>query len=326
MVSAPAFALTAMMVSLAFLAGIVLAVAVAALNRGGRREDATDPYDALVASRFTIPVSLIVPASGKAPGLSPAVGSLLSLNYPELEVIAVAEDLTENGFEHLKAEWDLETKEFFYRRTLHHSDTQDLRQPARCPPHGGGQAGGRKGRRAELRSQSGAVPLRRVHAAHDLPRFERTPAADVTLARSGHGSRRCRARRTARRRQHGRRFSVDGFRAFVDDDAPHVEPPPVRSWPARNRRRVATRRPSRIGRVLSRGHRSRTADARPIADLDDRARDRTSHAHHEEIVGRTEPVRILDAARNSGRRRRARCSSRSSDCRRSIAVFMDAFP
>jgi len=116
--SAPAFAMVAMIGSLAFLAIIVAAVAAGALHRGGRREDATDPYDALVASRFTIPVSLIVPADGAAASLSQAVDSLLSLSYPELEVIVVGERLPGHGFDVLKTEWDLEPKEFFYRRTL----------------------------------------------------------------------------------------------------------------------------------------------------------------------------------------------------------------
>ena len=329
MASAPAFALTAMMVSLACLAGIVLAVAVAALNRGGHREDATDPFDALVASRFTIPVSLIVPASGEAPGLSPAVGSLLSLNYPELEVITVAEDLTESGFEHLKAEWDLEPKEFFYRRTLTTTPIRRIyggRRDARLMVVDKPAAG--KADALNCGSVSRGL-ARRVHAAHDLPRFERTPAADVTgVARLGHGSRCRRARRAARRsRQHGRRLSVDCFRSLVDDDAPHVEPSPVRyCGPARDCRRVATRRPSQTRQLLPRRRRLPTASVRPVADLDDRPRDRTGRTRHGgDCPAAPNRVRLSTqlAARAAAS---ARCSSRWSNCRRSIAAFMDVFP
>ena len=77
-----------------------------------------DPHDALAVSRFTIPVSLILPAEGGSATLSASIESLLALTYPELEVIVVAERLPERQFAALQLEWALEPKEFFYRRTL----------------------------------------------------------------------------------------------------------------------------------------------------------------------------------------------------------------
>src|SRR5436190_4258594 len=90
-----------------------------ALTRGGRRERAVDAYDALAVSRFTIPVSLIVPVeSGDHAAVSKSIQALLDLNYPELEVIVVTERMPESSIEALKSHWTLEPKEFFYRRTL----------------------------------------------------------------------------------------------------------------------------------------------------------------------------------------------------------------
>ena len=89
---------------------------VAALRAGGRREDAPDSYDALAASRLTMPVSVVVPV-GLAERASQTLHGLLELAYPEFEVIAVVEPAGE-GMDALIAEWQLESREFFYRRTL----------------------------------------------------------------------------------------------------------------------------------------------------------------------------------------------------------------
>jgi cellulose synthase/poly-beta-1,6-N-acetylglucosamine synthase-like glycosyltransferase len=98
---------------------IVAAAAVAgAFARGGRRERAVDAYEALAVSRFTIPVSVVVPLTGDSGRVSHAVESLLGLNYPELEVIVVADTTAAAALDALREQWSLEPKEIFYRRTL----------------------------------------------------------------------------------------------------------------------------------------------------------------------------------------------------------------
>ena len=306
MVSAPAFALTAMMVSLAFLAGIVLAVAVAALHRGGRREDATDPYDALVASRFTIPVSLIVPASGEAAGLSPAVGSLLSLNYPELEVIAVAEDLTESGFDHLKAEWDLEPKEFFYRRTL---TTTPIRRIY----------GSRRDARLMVVDKPAAGKADALNCGLSLARYRYVASMPPTISLDSNAL---------------LRLMSPALRdpATVLAVAGHVEPradgsmvaafqwiASVRSWMMTrltwSRLRCGLGPPEtavvwRRDALLELGGFSPAAtdpELQMLGRLQTSTIERVTGQviRSTEIVGRTEPVRVLDAARSSGRRQRA---------------------
>ena len=306
MSSAPAFALTAMMVSLAFLAGLVLAVAAAALHRGGRREDATDPYDALVASRFTIPVSLIVTASGEAPGLSPAIGSLLSLIYPELEVIAVAEDLTESGIDQLKAEWDLEPKEFFYRRTL---TTTPIRRIY----------GSRRDARLMVVDKPAAGKADALNCGLSLARYRYVASMPSTIALDSNAL---------------LRLMSPALRdpAMVLAVAGHVEPrsdggmisafqwiASVRSWMmtrltwSRLRCGLGPHETAVVWRrdaLLEMGGFSPAAidpELQMLGRLQTSTMERVTGQvmRSTEIVGRTEPVSVLDAARNSGRRQRA---------------------
>jgi hypothetical protein len=119
--SLAAFTVTGALVYLVALAVVSVA---GALSRGGRRERAIDAYEALAISRFTIPVSIIVPVettgtvgANHVP-LVGAIRAMLDLNYPELEVIVIADRVADATVEVMKREWALEPKELFYRRTL----------------------------------------------------------------------------------------------------------------------------------------------------------------------------------------------------------------
>ncbi len=113
--SIAAFTIT---LSLGYLMIVAAASVAGAIARGGRRERAVDAYEALAVSRFTIPVSVIVPVDRDGVPLARLIESLLDLNYPELEVIVVADSMSEAGMEAIRRDWSLEPKEFFYRRTL----------------------------------------------------------------------------------------------------------------------------------------------------------------------------------------------------------------
>lgn len=111
-------AAAAVTLALGYLVIVAAAAVAGAVSRGARRERAVDAYEALANSRFTIPVSIIVPAVGDHDALASSITALLNLNYPELEVIVVTERMPDKRIEALKNEWSLEPKEFFYRRTL----------------------------------------------------------------------------------------------------------------------------------------------------------------------------------------------------------------
>ncbi len=110
------------LVALAYLGVVSIMSVVAALRAGGRKEDTPDSYDAMAASRLTMPVSVVLPI-GSSERAHDAIAQLLALNYPEFEVIVVVDAPADMS--RLSAEWQLETREFFYRRTL---DTSPVRR------------------------------------------------------------------------------------------------------------------------------------------------------------------------------------------------------
>src|SRR5207344_624825 len=109
-------ATASVLAALVYLGVLSVTTVIAALRAGGRREDAPDSDDALAASRLTMPVSIVVPVGG-SPHASRTIEKLLGLTYPEFEVIAII-DAQWTGIDALAKEWQLESCEFFYRRTL----------------------------------------------------------------------------------------------------------------------------------------------------------------------------------------------------------------
>jgi hypothetical protein len=97
-------------------APLVLVRTLYAISNRRRSRYRTRHDDGLATSRFTIPVSIIVPVSAPAPGLVETVKSLLALHYPELEVIVVAAD--RDAVDALRGDFDLSPCEIFYRRSL----------------------------------------------------------------------------------------------------------------------------------------------------------------------------------------------------------------
>ncbi len=115
--------------ALIYLTLLAAAAVVLGLRLGGRRDEPVDDRDGTSASRFTIPVSLIVPATGRREGAAPrgpagrsplatTVSALLAMNYADFEVIVVAEGLSDSEWAAMKAAWDLEAREFYYRQIL----------------------------------------------------------------------------------------------------------------------------------------------------------------------------------------------------------------
>ena len=109
-----------------YLAVVAGATIVSALRAGGRREETSESHDALSVSRFTIPVSIIVPVSKDTALLSQAISSLLALSYPEFEVIVVADGASPAMLDALARDWQLESREFFYRRTIETSPVRRI--------------------------------------------------------------------------------------------------------------------------------------------------------------------------------------------------------
>ncbi len=84
-----------------------------------RKTDAhAEDYDAILYSRFTIPVSLVVPAYNEEDGIVAVVRRLLDLDYPEYEVIVVNDGSPDGTFNVLESEFALEPLKVYYRQTL----------------------------------------------------------------------------------------------------------------------------------------------------------------------------------------------------------------
>jgi cellulose synthase/poly-beta-1,6-N-acetylglucosamine synthase-like glycosyltransferase len=111
----------------------VLLVVVAFVENGVRRhETASQDYDVLASSRFTIPVSVVVAAYDEEPAIVSTVRSLLRLEYPEVEVIVVNDGSSDGTLDRLREAFDLEPYEVFVRRIF---PTEDVRAVYRSAAH-----------------------------------------------------------------------------------------------------------------------------------------------------------------------------------------------
>src|SRR5262245_51183084 len=116
--------------AIGYLTIVAVVAIVAALRTGGRREESPESHEALSVSRFTIPVSIIVPVTAASRSVSGAISSLLALNYPGFEVIVVTDGASPATFDALTRDWQLQAREFFYRRTLETSPVRRIYRSA----------------------------------------------------------------------------------------------------------------------------------------------------------------------------------------------------
>jgi len=75
-------------------------------------------YEAVAKSHFTFPISVLMPAHNESAGVVDAVRSVLSLDYPQHEVIVLNDGSTDDTLVQLKREFRLERREVVYRKVL----------------------------------------------------------------------------------------------------------------------------------------------------------------------------------------------------------------
>jgi cellulose synthase/poly-beta-1,6-N-acetylglucosamine synthase-like glycosyltransferase len=75
-------------------------------------------YEAVAKSHFTFPISVLVPAHNETAGIVDSVRSVLSLDYPQHEVIVINDGSTDDTLDKLIREFGLERREAVYRRSL----------------------------------------------------------------------------------------------------------------------------------------------------------------------------------------------------------------
>lgn len=111
----------------------VFLVAVAFVENGARRrESASQDFDVLASSRFTIPVSVIVAAYDEETAVISTVDSLLGLEYPEFEVIVVNDGSNDGTLARLQEAFSLEPYETFVRHVFR---TEEVRAMYRSTEH-----------------------------------------------------------------------------------------------------------------------------------------------------------------------------------------------
>ena len=104
---------------LAIFACSSLVLIVSALDNAIRsRETLAENFGVLGHSRFSPPVSVIVPAFNEEGMVMTSVASVLAFDYPEFEVIVVDDGSTDGTFDVLERELDLEPFGYYERRIV----------------------------------------------------------------------------------------------------------------------------------------------------------------------------------------------------------------
>jgi poly-beta-1,6-N-acetyl-D-glucosamine synthase len=104
----------------------LLAMSASIENRARARQSRNEDYDTLRESPFSIPVSIVAPAYNEEVCITAAVNSLLSLNYPEYEVIVVNDGSTDGMLDRLIADFELKPVGTFFRQTLEATPVRQL--------------------------------------------------------------------------------------------------------------------------------------------------------------------------------------------------------
>ena len=104
--------------ALTYVLYLLLAVVGLFENAVRRRESATEDYETLAASRFTIPVSVMLAAYNEESAITATVRSLLALDYPEFEVVVVNDGSNDDTLRVLRANFDLAPFTIFSRRIV----------------------------------------------------------------------------------------------------------------------------------------------------------------------------------------------------------------
>ena len=97
------------------------------------REERVEDYRLLAASRFTIPVSVIMPAYNEAAVIVAGVRSALDFDYFEHEVIVVNDGSRDDTIAVLTDAFDLHPHNVFYRRTMATEEVRGIYRSATHP-------------------------------------------------------------------------------------------------------------------------------------------------------------------------------------------------
>jgi len=111
----------------------ILAIFAAFESRLRREQSRAEDFDTLALSRFTIPVSVLVPAYNEEVMICASVESLLKMEYPEYEVVVVNDGSVDGTLGRLVDHFDLEPQQVLYRHRLATEAVRAIYRSAREP-------------------------------------------------------------------------------------------------------------------------------------------------------------------------------------------------
>lgn len=97
--------------------GVLVVFAAVENSIRARQRDAED-FDTLESSRFSLPVSVILPVFNEEQVLNHVLDSVFAMHYPEFEVVIVDDGSTDSTFELLRERFDLRLSQTFFRRAV----------------------------------------------------------------------------------------------------------------------------------------------------------------------------------------------------------------
>ncbi|WP_338750779.1 glycosyltransferase [Bacillus sp. FJAT-52991] len=87
--------------------------------------DFEEPYDEHLRSEFTKPISILVPGKNEETGIVNTVRSLLTIDYPEFEIIVINDGSTDSTLQTMIEAFELKPITSYYRKRL---DSKPIRQ------------------------------------------------------------------------------------------------------------------------------------------------------------------------------------------------------
>jgi cellulose synthase/poly-beta-1,6-N-acetylglucosamine synthase-like glycosyltransferase len=95
--------------------------------------DEEEPYEDLLQSEYTKPVSILVPAYNESVGIYGSIRSLLSIEYPEYEIIIINDGSTDDTLEKLITKFELTKVNRVVRKQLETKQVKGVYQSALYP-------------------------------------------------------------------------------------------------------------------------------------------------------------------------------------------------
>ncbi|NQU95797.1 MAG: glycosyltransferase family 2 protein [Candidatus Omnitrophica bacterium] len=102
-------------------------------NRRRDIQHKDENYNTALSSRFTIPVSILIPALNEEKTILNCVKSALNQDYPEFEVIVVSDGSTDRTVEILAQEFNLTETDIFYRKKVSNNNIVSIYKSGKYP-------------------------------------------------------------------------------------------------------------------------------------------------------------------------------------------------